>query len=195
MKVEWLKYQKGKLEMNEKKLDEGERSLDQISVSKIQLSEDRSRYSTSWEALKELDKYAIKLIEKLTESHRILVSQNTVDLYSKTLTKCSVMCANNHQCFDTSSSVGDLSFGTSFYKVVDEQVNWTTAKVHTSINNIRDSPWCIAFDGHWLGGYNFNNDNDMEWISHPDQAMPFSDMGFDQPNGPFTQLCMVYWKS
>lgn len=35
----------------------------------------------------------------------------------------------------------------------------------------------------------------MEWISHPNQVMPFSDMYGDQPNGPFTQLCMVYWKS
>lgn len=53
----------------------------------------------------------------------------------------------------------------------------------------------FSVDGHWLGGYNFNNDNDMEWISHPNQVMPFSDMYGDQPNGPFSQLCMVYWKS
>lgn len=51
---------------------------------------------------------------RLTASHRILVSQNTVDLYSKTLTKCSVLCANNHQCcmasFDEVNSTCRLDY-------------------------------------------------------------------------------------
>ncbi|CAG2246554.1 unnamed protein product [Mytilus edulis] len=186
---------------------------------------------------------------RLTESHRILVSQNTVDLYSKTLTKCSVMCANNHQCcmvsfdevnskcrldysgncciqmvpgdewtvikrktnvFDTSSSVGDLSFGTSFYKVVDEQVNWTTAKENciclggklAEFETTEENEYIknelrtldATVDGHWLGGYNFNNDNDMEWISHPDQVVPFSDMYLTSQTEHLLS-CMVYWKS
>lgn len=49
--------------------------------------------------------------------------------------------------------------------------------------------------GYWIGGYNFNNDGDMEWISHPYQNMPFIDMESGQPNGPEDQLCMVIWES
>lgn len=31
--------------------------------------------------------------------------------------------------------------------------------------------------GYWIGGYNFHNDNDMEWVSQPNQQMAFSDIG------------------
>lgn len=49
--------------------------------------------------------------------------------------------------------------------------------------------------GYWVGGYNFNKDVDMEWVSHPNQNMPFSDMEPGQPNGPGYQLCMAIWES
>ncbi|CAG2246569.1 unnamed protein product [Mytilus edulis] len=49
-------------------------------------------------------------------------------------------------------------------------------------------------EGYWIGGYNFNNDDDMEWISKPNQVMPFSDMESDQPNNPDTQPCMMIWR-
>lgn len=49
--------------------------------------------------------------------------------------------------------------------------------------------------GYWIGGYNFHNDNDMEWVSQPNQQMAFSDIGPGQPDGPFNQLCMVMWKN
>ncbi|CAC5411771.1 unnamed protein product [Mytilus coruscus] len=52
-----------------------------------------------------------------------------------------------------------------------------------------------AVDGYCIVGYNFNKDNDMEWMSQPDQAMPFSDMWSGQANGLTDQLCMVNWKS
>ncbi|CAG2204147.1 unnamed protein product [Mytilus edulis] len=49
--------------------------------------------------------------------------------------------------------------------------------------------------GYWIGGYNFNNDNDMEWISKPNQVMPFSDMYAGQPNHQTTELCMMIWRN
>ncbi|CAC5411770.1 MRC [Mytilus coruscus] len=110
-----------------------------------------------------------------------------------------------------SSSVGYLSFGASLYNIViDEHVNWTTAQeicichggklaeFETAGENeyIKNELRTLdaAVDGYWLGGYNFNYDNDMEWISHPDQVMPFHDMWPGQPNGPTDQLCLVHWK-
>lgn len=51
----------------------------------------------------------------------------------------------------------------------------------------------FAVWGYWIGGYNFHNDYDMEWVGQPNQVMPFSDMGANQPNYPWTELCMVMW--
>ncbi|VDI53195.1 Hypothetical predicted protein, partial [Mytilus galloprovincialis] len=49
-------------------------------------------------------------------------------------------------------------------------------------------------EGYWIGGYNFNQDQDMEWISKPNQLMPFTDMESGQPNHPRTQSCMMIWR-
>lgn len=49
--------------------------------------------------------------------------------------------------------------------------------------------------GYWIGGYNFHKDIDMEWVSQPDQVMPFSDMGGSEPNNPGSEFCMVMWPS
>lgn len=49
-------------------------------------------------------------------------------------------------------------------------------------------------EGYWVGGYNFNQDHDMEWISKPSQVMPFSDMGPNQPDKPMEQLCLGIWR-
>lgn len=49
--------------------------------------------------------------------------------------------------------------------------------------------------GYWIGGYNFHNDDDMEWVGEPNQVMPFSDMAANQPSNPKTELCMMMWKS
>lgn len=35
----------------------------------------------------------------------------------------------------------------------------------------------------------------MEWISKPNQVMPFSDMQPGQPNNPMDDPCMMIWKS
>ena len=48
--------------------------------------------------------------------------------------------------------------------------------------------------GYWLGGYNFNNDFDLEWISNSGQDMPFDGTGVGEPNNPFTELCLVAWE-
>ncbi|CAG2196170.1 CLEC3A [Mytilus edulis] len=47
-------------------------------------------------------------------------------------------------------------------------------------------------DAYWIGGYNFNNDGDMEWISKPNQVMPFNDMQPGQMDGPMTELCLMF---
>ncbi|CAC5411767.1 unnamed protein product [Mytilus coruscus] len=44
--------------------------------------------------------------------------------------------------------------------------------------------------GYWLGGYNFNQDGSMEWLSSPDQVMPFTDMKAGEPNSPSSHFCM-----
>ncbi|XP_076075705.1 uncharacterized protein LOC143046427 [Mytilus galloprovincialis] len=70
MKVERLKNQKGKLEMNEKKLDEGEKTLAQITVrenSNCQKTIQDIQHQR--EALKEeVDKYALKLIKEVNQN-------------------------------------------------------------------------------------------------------------------------------
>ncbi|CAC5397267.1 MRC [Mytilus coruscus] len=48
--------------------------------------------------------------------------------------------------------------------------------------------------GYWLGGYNFNNDFDLEWMSYPGQDMPFDGTGVGEPNNPFTELCLAAWE-
>ncbi|VDI35643.1 Hypothetical predicted protein [Mytilus galloprovincialis] len=51
--------------------------------------------------------------------------------------------------------------------------------------------------GYWIGGYNFNNDDDLEWLSQPNQAMPFSDWNMEiypQPDGLLTQPCVMIWR-
>ncbi|VDI82065.1 Hypothetical predicted protein [Mytilus galloprovincialis] len=50
-----------------------------------------------------------------------------------------------------------------------------------------------GINGYWLGGYNFNKDRSLEWISHPDQPITYSDMHPGEPNGPSSQRCLVYW--
>ena len=56
---------------------------------------------------------------------------------------------------------------------------------------------CFIFnkaEGYWLGGYNVNEDGDLEWISNPGQTMSFNGMKSSQPNAPSTQRCLVSWE-
>ncbi|XP_071123659.1 perlucin-like protein [Mytilus edulis] len=96
------------------------------------------------------------------------------------------------------------------YRIFDEHVSWTTAKqnceglggklaeIETHEENefiknevkTRDT----GVFGYWLGGYNFNQDSEMEWISNPSQVMPFDDMYPGEPNNPSASLCMGTWK-
>ncbi|VDI50457.1 Hypothetical predicted protein, partial [Mytilus galloprovincialis] len=53
-------------------------------------------------------------------------------------------------------------------------------------------------EGYWIGGYNFNNDGDLEWLSKPNQPMPIIDWNMEtypQPDGLSTQPCMMIWRS
>ncbi|XP_071123395.1 angiopoietin-2-like [Mytilus edulis] len=34
-------------------------------------------------------------------------------------------------------------------------------------------------NAYWIGGYNFNNDSDVEWLSKPNQAMPITDWNME----------------
>ncbi|CAG2230209.1 unnamed protein product [Mytilus edulis] len=74
MKVEWLKSQKGKLVMKEKKIDDVEKTLDQITVrenSNCQKTIQDIQHQR--EALKrEVDKYAIKLIEEVNQKTKAI---------------------------------------------------------------------------------------------------------------------------
>ncbi|XP_071131494.1 uncharacterized protein [Mytilus edulis] len=74
MKVEWLKSQKGKLVMKEKKIDDVEKTLDQVTVrenSNCQKTIQDIQHQR--EALKEeVDKYAIKLIEEVTQKTKAI---------------------------------------------------------------------------------------------------------------------------
>ncbi|CAG2187646.1 unnamed protein product [Mytilus edulis] len=66
-----------------------------------------------------------------------------------------------------------------------EENNFIKAELNTMNTGI---------DGYWLGGYNFNKDRSLEWISHPDQPMTYSDMYPGEPNGPSSQRCLLYWR-
>ncbi|CAG2233598.1 unnamed protein product [Mytilus edulis] len=95
-----------------------------------------------------------------------------------------------------------IHFGVSSYYIFEELVQWEEAKenceslrgklveIETFEENrfIKDELMTrnTGVDGYWIGGYNFHNDNDMEWIGQPNKSMPFSDMETGEPNGPMT---------
>ncbi|VDI64081.1 Hypothetical predicted protein [Mytilus galloprovincialis] len=103
-----------------------------------------------------------------------------------------------------------IHFGVSSYYIFEEHAQWETAKgkcgslrgklaeLETFAENqfIKDELQTrnTGVNGYWIGGYNFHNDNDMEWVSQPDQPMTFSDMGPNQPDKLMTEICMVMWK-
>ncbi|XP_071123401.1 macrophage mannose receptor 1-like [Mytilus edulis] len=106
---------------------------------------------------------------------------------------------------------GSITFGNSKYSIIPEYEEWENAKenckclggklveLETSEENefIKDEVRTLntGVEGFWIGGYNFNHDDDMEWISKPNQGIPFSDMHTGQPNHPTTELCMMIWRS
>ena len=45
--------------------------------------------------------------------------------------------------------------------------------------------------GYWLGGYNFNSDSDLEWISQPNERMPYPNFTPGEPNQPTSEKCLM----
>ncbi|CAC5411763.1 unnamed protein product [Mytilus coruscus] len=105
---------------------------------------------------------------------------------------------------------GCISFANSMYSIIKDLKEWEKAKenckclggklvqLETSEENefIKDKVRTLntGVNGYWTGGYNFNNDNDMEWLSKSTQVMPFSDMEAGEPNNPVDQSCMLLWR-
>ncbi|XP_071175583.1 macrophage mannose receptor 1-like [Mytilus edulis] len=106
---------------------------------------------------------------------------------------------------------GCISYGTSSYKFSEDYKPWNGAKIScvcfggkfleaetTEENNFIKAELVTrntGINGYWLGGYNFNKDGNLEWISSPDQPMTYSDMNPGEPSGPTTQRCLVYWRA
>ncbi|CAG2188313.1 unnamed protein product [Mytilus edulis] len=120
------------------------------------------------------------------------------------VTGWNVMTRNQYM---PATCAGCINFGNSRYSIIEDLTEWEKAKdnckclggklveLETSEENeyIKDKVRTLntGVHGYWTGGYNFNNDSDMEWLSKPNQDMPFSDMAPGQPSDPATQSCML----
>ncbi|CAG2200924.1 CLEC3A [Mytilus edulis] len=109
---------------------------------------------------------------------------------------------------------GNITFGNSVVSIIPDYEEWENAKenciclggklleLETSEENefIKDTVRTLntGVSGYWIGGYNLHNDGDFEWLSKPNQAMPFSDWDMEtypQPQGTADQRCMVIWRN
>ncbi|CAG2239548.1 unnamed protein product [Mytilus edulis] len=169
--------------------------------------------------------YAVNINAKDVEafqtegSTRAIRSLSTSDFHSKSLLICAQTCLSNRQCCVASFSKEHQHVVWIFQKnaalilkpktdggLFDEKtiencicLGGKLLELETSEENefIKDTVRTLntGVEGYWIGGYNFNNDNDMEWISKPYQEMPFTDMYPGQPNEPEAQPCMMIWRS
>ncbi|XP_052065908.1 perlucin-like protein [Mytilus californianus] len=110
----------------------------------------------------------------------------------------------------SSTCTNCLVFDRSLYKIIDNEKNWQEAVDECKcqggklieIETKKENDFILAelktrntgALGYWLGGYNFNNDFDLEWISNPGQDMLFDGTGVGEPNNPFTELCLAAWE-
>ncbi|CAG2225663.1 unnamed protein product [Mytilus edulis] len=108
------------------------------------------------------------------------------------------------------TSTRSISIGNSMYAIIEEGATWQKAnesckclggkllELETSEENefIKDEVRTLntGVEGYWVGGYNFNHDHDMEWLSKPNQLMPFSNMESGEPNYPAFQPCMMIFR-
>ncbi|CAG2226145.1 unnamed protein product [Mytilus edulis] len=117
----------------------------------------------------------------------IMASSDTTDVYSRSQSACASMCLLHDKCcvvsFSEESLICRLNTADNCCAATD---NATGSSVMTR------NQYTL---GYWIGGYNFHNDDDMEWVGEPNQVMPFSDMAANQPSNPMTELCMMMWKS
>ncbi|CAC5371511.1 unnamed protein product [Mytilus coruscus] len=110
MKVEWLKNRKGKLEMKEKKLDEGDRILNEITArenSNCQKTIQDIQHQR--EALKrEIDKHALKLIEELNQNMKSI--QDSISKEVKNVQMSRQKVENNFKTAKEMLTMMDMSF-------------------------------------------------------------------------------------
>ncbi|CAG2206482.1 unnamed protein product [Mytilus edulis] len=101
-------------------------------------------------------------------------------------------------------------FEGSSFSIFEEQLGWEKSKENcellggklAELDTLEENEFIkdeliarnTGVRGYWIGGFNFHNDGDMEWISQPDTPMSYSDIHPTQPDGPFDQLCMLMWK-
>ncbi|CAG2256713.1 unnamed protein product [Mytilus edulis] len=103
------------------------------------------------------------------------------------------------------------SFGMSSYSIIEVTASWSEAMNNCTCfgGNLAE----IATDaenefittelftrntgavGYWLGGYNFNNDSDLEWISKPNERMPYHNFASGEPNQPASERCLMTFTS
>ncbi|CAC5414612.1 MRC [Mytilus coruscus] len=100
---------------------------------------------------------------------------------------CAIRCFSEEKCCVASyfKSLSTCRLDTSENCCVDMEIvdGWETFKTDKYVN------------GYWLGGYNFDKDGNLEWISNPDQPMTYSDMNPGEPSSPTTERCLVYWRA
>ncbi|CAG2200931.1 unnamed protein product [Mytilus edulis] len=141
----------------------------------------------------------------------IMSSCNTTDVYSESKLKCGAMCVLHDACcvasFSKESSICRLDITERCCVATNPAIGWSVmtrnqyrklVEMETSMENefIKNEVKTrnTGVKGYWIGGYNFNQDDDMEWLSKPNQVMPFSDMAPGDPNRPMDQLCMGMWR-
>ncbi|CAG2193806.1 unnamed protein product [Mytilus edulis] len=111
--------------------------------------------------------------------------------------------------YSSSTCTNCLVYDRSLYKIIDNEKKWQEAVDDCKcqggklieIETKKENDFILTelknrntgTLGYWLGGYNFNNDFDLEWISNPGQGMPFDGTGVGEPNNPFTELCLAAW--
>ncbi|CAG2251238.1 unnamed protein product [Mytilus edulis] len=151
---------------------------------------------------------------KTKGSTRILQTDKTTDVYSKSIISCADICLSDPQCCVASYSKGTstcrtdtlsaalltpnpLTDGGLFNETLIEDcehLGGKLAELETSEENefikneVRTRNTGVY--GYWIGGYDFYNDNDMKWASQPDQSMSFRDFHPGEPGGLSNQLCM-----
>ncbi|XP_071123663.1 lithostathine-2-like [Mytilus edulis] len=98
-------------------------------------------------------------------------------------------------------------FGMSSYKVIEVTATWSEAMNNCSclggnlaeIETEAESNFIThelftrnsGATGYWLGGYNFNSDSDLEWISKPNERIPYHNFAVGEPNQPTSEKCLM----
>ncbi|VDI19112.1 Hypothetical predicted protein [Mytilus galloprovincialis] len=111
----------------------------------------------------------------------------------------------HRQLYVPPSCADCYSYATSTYRIIEDTVDWKTARnscynfggklveLETKEENefIKDTLTYRNADAtYYLGGYMFNANDGIRWITTPSQAMTFTDWAAGEPNNPITELCL-----